>query len=251
MIKGVIFDLDGTVYIGETPVPGAVELIDRIRSNNIRILYVTNRANKTTAEIAGRLNDIGVPAKPSEVLTSSQAAAEYLEPGGFYYIGQEGLRKPLVDAGFTYSETSPEYVFVGLDPELTYDKLVKACRFIRNGSCFVATNMDPFAISEEGISPGNGSIVESLRIATEKDPLVIGKPEKPIMDIALRRLDIDPEELIIVGDNIVTDIQAGKNSGIRSVLILTGVSKVSDVGDIVPDVVVDTFVDLSKLIFTE
>lgn len=249
MIKGVIFDLDGTVYIGRTAVPGAVDLIKRIRDEHIQILYVTNRANKTAAEIAAQLNQIGISAAPSEVLTSSQAAAEYLKPGDFYYIGQEGLKTPLEEAGFTYSEIAPDYVLVGLDPELTYDKLAKACRFIRNGSIFVATNMDPFAISEAGIAPGNGSIVEALRTATEIDPLVIGKPEKPIMDIALRRLKIDPDELIIVGDNIGTDIRAGKNSGIRSILILSGVSKVSDITDIVPDVVVDTFADLEKLVF--
>jgi 4-nitrophenyl phosphatase len=225
MIQGVLFDLDGTVYIGNRAVPGASEFIRRLESEGVSYLFVTNRANYTTEDIVERLRSFSIPAEPHHVLTSSQAVAEYLPKGSFYYIGEEGLRQPLEKAGFTLTDESPQYVIIGLDKNVTYRKIETACLLIRSGSKFIATNRDKFVNTEKGISPGNGAFVEAIRVATETEPVVIGKPEKPIMEIALNRLGVPKSLAMIVGDNPETDILAGKNAGIRTALILTGVAQ--------------------------
>lgn len=249
-IRGVLFDLDGTIYIENKEIPGAARFIHQLASKGISYVFVTNRANYTTDKILERLKSLSIPATTHHILTSSQAVVEYIPKGTVYYIGEEGLRQPLEQAGFIITEDSPQYVIVGLDRNLTYRKVETACLLIRKGAQFIATNRDKFVNTEKGISPGNGAFVEAIRVATETEPLVIGKPETPIMEIALKRLGVPKSQAMIIGDNIETDIQAGKNVGIATTLILTGVTQQHQtVNKQQPDWIVRNYSELEDIFF--
>jgi 4-nitrophenyl phosphatase len=248
-ISSIIFDLDGTVYRGNSAIPGASDFIRKWKSSGGKCLFVTNRSKRTAEAVAAHLQSLGIAAHQDDVLTSGQATAKYLQPDTAYCIGEQGLVQPLIEAGFTLTESSAKYVVVGFDGQVTYHKIEKACHLIREGSIFVATNLDFFINTERGFSPENGAIVEAIRVASESEPLVIGKPNSPIIDQALNLLDSAKENTIIVGDNLQTDIKAGVLNGIRSVLMLTGVTKdAHDVQGIKPDWIAHSYDELAEII---
>ncbi|MCK9910624.1 HAD hydrolase-like protein, partial [Microbacteriaceae bacterium K1510] len=152
------------------------------------------------------------------------------EPQGapVYVIGEEGLREDLVESGFTLTEVEPRYVVVGIDRQFNYEKLAIATRALRSGADLVATNKDAALPTEHGLLPGSGSLVAAVSTAGGIAPLVIGKPEKIIVNYAMKRLGTSAEETLIVGDNLFTDIEAGVNSGLDSLLVLTGYSSGED-----------------------
>lgn len=229
MIKGIILDLDGTVYRGTEEVPGAAQFISIMREQGRNCLFVTNRANRTPERIASHLTKYGIAVKTDEVLTSSYATARYLAKGSVYLIGEEGLSQAFKHNGFTITDDAPDYVVVGFDRTFTYDKLVKACRLIDGGAGFIATNPDKGLRTEQGINPGTGAIVAAIAAGCGVEPVMIGKPQPLIFQMALERLDLSKDEVVAVGDNIETDIVAGIKVGVRTVLILSGISTVEDV----------------------
>ena len=252
MIKSILLDLDGTVYRGTEPVPGASRFVKRLRQNGLDCLFVTNRANRSPLTLCRILAEMGIECEVENFLTSAQATARHLSPGKFYYIGEEPLHQALVDGGHTPSEESPDYVIVGYDPFLTYRKLEKATLFLRAGAKFIGTNPDKVLHTEYGIIPGNGAILAALTVASEVEPEIIGKPERLIIDLALQQLKTSPQEALLVGDNLETDIQAGHNAGVPTALILTGVSSREDLeqSPVQPNWVVENFEELEELVFT-
>lgn len=224
MISGVLLDLDGTVYIGGTAVPGSVDTLEALRRMGVRILFMTNRSTRRPAAVADKLQILGIECEESEVLTSAMATARYLTPGRVYCLGEEGLVSALVDQGFVLVDKSPEYVVVGMDREITYGKLTYAARWIHGGAQFVATNCDGMVNSEGGISPGAGAIVSAVATASGAQPLVIGKPERPIFDMAMRELSLPKEGIVMVGDNLATDVLGGHSAGLRTALVTTGIT---------------------------
>ncbi len=252
MIKSVLLDLDGTVYRGTEPVPGASKFIKRLREKGLDCLFVTNRANRSAETVCRILREMDIECEVENLLTSAQATASHLPPGKFYYIGEEPLRDALIERGHTFSEDEPDYVIVGYDPFLTYQKLEKATLFLRAGAKFIGTNPDKVLYTEYGIIPGNGATLAALTVASEVEPTIIGKPERVIIDIALQQLKILPQEALLVGDSIETDVRAGLNSGVPTALILTGVSSRQDLekSEVQPDWVVENFEELEELIFS-
>ncbi len=231
--QGFLIDLDGTVYRGKEVIPEAVRFIERLKEEGRRFLYLTNNSAVTPEAVANRLSGMGLPTAEKDVYTSAMAVAAYLaerEPDGasVYVIGETGLNDALAQNGFVFTEEKPQYVIVGIDRHFTYDKLAVAARAIRGGAVFLATNNDAALPTEAGLFPGNGSLVAAVSVASGTRPIVIGKPEKLIVDYALRRLGTRPEETLIVGDNLHTDIEAGANSGLDSLLVLTGYSSADD-----------------------
>jgi len=253
MIKGVILDLDGTVYLGKQEVPGASAFIHFLRNYGIRYLFVTNRANRTPAIVAEHLCSYGIPCAEDDVLTSAQAAVQYLKQGSVYYIGEDGLKMELDKAGITVNEEAPDYVLVSFDRGFNYDKLKTACRLIHAGARFIATNPDKALKTATGLTPGTGAIVAAVAAGSGVEPVMIGKPEPLIMEMGLTRLDLKREEVINVGDNLATDIPAGINAGIRTAFILTGVSNRDDLANsnLKPTWVVDSYAQLTDIIRTE
>jgi 4-nitrophenyl phosphatase len=227
-ITAALIDLDGTVYRGSEAVPGAARFLERLRAAAVPYLFVTNRANRTPEEICRRLRLLAIPCAPPEVLTSAQATAEWIGEGRVFMIGEEGMERALREKGLTITDRDPGYVVVSLDTSVDYAKLERASILVRGGARFVSTNPDLVVNTDQGLSPGNGAICQAIQAATGVEPFVVGKPEKVIMEIALRRLGLPKEGTVLIGDNLATDIAAGVAAGLQTALILTGVSTRQD-----------------------
>ncbi|OGV64439.1 MAG: hypothetical protein A2498_04245 [Lentisphaerae bacterium RIFOXYC12_FULL_60_16] len=248
--KGVIFDLDGTVYRGKEAIPGAADFIHHLRDRAIPIRFVTNRANRPAGDVCQQLTGMGLDCTPADVLTSADATAAYLKPGRVYAIGESGLIEALDRHGFIRDDQSPDYVIVSFDREFNFKKLSTAVRLISNGAQFVATNPDRALRLEHGISPGTGSLVAAVQAATGVAPLIIGKPERRIFDMVLKDMNLAGSDVIAIGDNLDTDIPAGQVVGMRTVLILTGISTRADLAraPVPPTWVVETYAELEGIL---
>lgn len=251
MTKLIIFDLDGTVYLGEKEVPGAAEYIKQCHANGIRTMFVTNRSNRVPELVVEQLRGYGIPCELSDVMTTALAAASYIStPSKVYVVGEDGLRIALKEAGHTIVEDEqPDYVVVSIDREFTYSKLAKAATYILKGAKFIATNPDHRLHLNGRIAPGSGSIVAAVQTATDVAPVMLGKPERALMDAALEQAGVTADEAVAIGDNLETDIPAAAAAGVRTVLILTGYSKREDcaTAKIKPDFVVEDYAELSQL----
>lgn len=228
MIQGYLFDLDGTMFEGMEPIPSAVEFVNDLAERNIPYLFVTNNASLTPAQLASKLQGMGVKAEEHHMLTSAMATAKYLrkqnEGAVVYMIGEDGLRLALEEEGFRLTEEpKADYVVIGLDRHLTYEKLAIGALAIRDGATFISTNGDIAIPTERGFLPGNGSLTAVLTVTTETTPTFIGKPEPIMIDVALDMVGLRHEDVVMVGDNYHTDILFGINGGIRTLHVNTGV----------------------------
>jgi 4-nitrophenyl phosphatase len=238
--KGYLLDLDGTVYRGGEVIPEAVSFIERLKEKNIPYLYVTNNSSLTPEQLAERLRNMGLDAVPDDFFTSSMAVAATIEKieqvekreGNITVlaIGEKGLRTALSEAGYEIVEKAPaSYVVVGIDRTFNYEKMKQATLAIYGGARFLSTNCDRAIPTEEGLVPGNGSLTASIAYATRTEPMFVGKPEKAIIALALEKLKLQPHEVLLVGDNLETDIAAGGNSGVDTLLVYSGFSQEADV----------------------
>jgi len=250
-IKAILFDLDGTVYHGQNPVPGALKFLQRLRSEGRPFLYFTNRATRSAVAVCEQIRGYGLECEPSEVLTSAVASAQRMAGGRVYMIGEEGLEEALRDAGCELVEDDAEWVVVGLDRQVTYEKIDTAARLVRGGARFVATNPDRMMNTENGIAAGNGAVVAAVAAASGAEAEVIGKPGSFMFEVALEELGLPPEQVLMVGDNLETDILGGLKAGLRTVLLLTGLAQREDVErlGIEPHHVCVGFEELAELVF--
>lgn len=228
MLRALLLDLDGVVYHGRVPVPGAVEFIRRWRGRGVGIRYITNRSGRTPETVAGHLAALGVPCDPGEVLTSAVATALHLGPCRASVIGEPGLIDVLGRHGIEVTEADPACVIVGGDSTFDYEKLTRAVRHVLAGARLIATNPDRLVNTETGVVPGNGSVVAAIAYATRAEPTVIGKPEPTLVELALEQLGAAPGEALLIGDNLETDVEAGRRAGVRTVHLLTGISRAGD-----------------------
>ncbi|WP_342551457.1 TIGR01457 family HAD-type hydrolase [Paenibacillus sp. FSL R7-0652] len=228
MIKAYLIDLDGTLYHGRHRIDGADQLIQTLREQGVPYLFVTNNSSRTPQGVADHLNGMGISADASEVCTSAVAAAEYVaaaSPGArVACIGETGLLQAVEEAGLMMTEDEPQYVIQGIDREFSYQKLTKALRWINGGAAFVMTNPDLQLPSDDGLTPGAGTLGAAIEAAAGVQPTVIGKPSSIIMRSAIRRLNLKAEEVAVIGDNMRTDIAAGVAAGCETLLVLTGVT---------------------------
>ncbi len=248
-----MIDLDGTMYEGTKIIPGAKEFIDYLINNNIGFIFLTNNASRTPEQAARHMLKMGFKnIKPEMFYTSAMAAADtiarlYPHKNKAAYIGEEGMKNALLDSGFTIDPDYPDFLFVGLDRNATYRDYSYALRALKNGAKLVGTNNDRILLSQDGYNIGNGSIVAMFEYASNQEAVKIGKPHPAIIEGALRYTRVNKENIIIVGDNLETDIILGKNSGIDTVLVTTGVNNMEDCYtlNIHPTYIVD---NLSRLI---
>lgn len=226
--KGYLIDLDGTMYRGTEPIPEAVEFVKKLKAKGTPYLFVTNNSSKTQEQVAAHLQNFDVPAEPEQVFTTSLATAAVISrempEASAYVIGGDGIRQALTEKGITIKDENPDYVIVGLDREITYEKLALGCLAVRNGAKFISTNGDIAIPTERGLLPGNGSLTSVITVSTQTQPLFIGKPEAVIMEQALNVLGLPKEDVVMVGDNYDTDIKAGFNTGMDTLMVHTGVS---------------------------
>jgi 4-nitrophenyl phosphatase len=266
-IRLVIFDLDGVLYRGEAPMPGAVATVERLRASGRRVTYATNNSTRTRAEYVARLRGFGLPCDLEDVVTSAYATARYLQgralrPKDPLIIGADGLRAELREAGVVDGEhavpslgggslRSPaDMVIVGLDPSFTYDALAEGQRALLVGAPFIAANKDLRYPVEGRLLPGAGAIVAALEAATGRVAVCVGKPEPFMFQEALRRAGVRGDEAMVVGDSLETDVLAAHRIGATGVLILTGVTteaSLASANGVVADHVVDRLEGLFDL----
>lgn len=227
---GYMIDLDGTIYRGKEKIPAAKRLIERLQEHDIPFLFVTNNSTQAPIKVVENLaNNFDIHVKEENVYTSALATADYIadlnkDKRSVYVIGEVGLKQAILDKGFHFEETNPDYVVVGLDYDVTYHKFELATLAIKRGAKFIGTNADTNLPNERGLVPGAGSVIALVECSTQQKATYIGKPETIIMEKALERLGLPKDEVVMVGDNYMTDIKAGINFGIDTMLVYTGVS---------------------------
>ncbi|MEH7097077.1 TIGR01457 family HAD-type hydrolase [Neobacillus vireti] len=226
--KGYLIDLDGTMYKGTERIEAASDFVKKLREHHIPYLFVTNNSSRTPAQVADKLNSFDIPAEEQLVFTTSQATANYIaeqkKNASVYVIGEEGLQSAIEEKGFKAAGEDADFVVIGIDREISYEKLAVACLAVRNGAQFISTNGDIAIPTERGLLPGNGSLTSVIAVSTQKKPTFIGKPEAIIMEQALKVLGTSKEETLMVGDYYDTDILAGMNAGMDTLLVHTGVT---------------------------
>ncbi|WP_347987921.1 HAD-IIA family hydrolase [Methylomonas sp. AM2-LC] len=240
-IRALIIDMDGVLWHGDQPQAGLVEFFQTLRDIKLPFVLATNNASMTAQQYVEKLAKMGVCVALNEILTSGMATALFLskhyhpEHTRVFVIGGIGARQPLIDLGFTLTglyETNPEQraqlVVCGLDRDLSWDKLATATLNIRAGAYFIGTNGDISLPTEHGVTHGNGAILAALQTATGVAPTIIGKPEPIIYQQAMELLGIDMDYTIAIGDRLDTDILGAVRAGIRSLMVLSGISNEND-----------------------
>ncbi|EFM12090.1 HAD-superfamily hydrolase, subfamily IIA [Paenibacillus curdlanolyticus YK9] len=227
-IKGLLLDLDGTLYHGSRMIAGADRLIEQLIRTNIPFRYVTNNSSLTPSAFADRLQGMGIAATAKEVCTSAEAAAAYIAQvkprARVFVIGESGLRQAVEEAGLTIVEEGADFVVQGLDRDLSYNKIARAVDQLLSGAESIMTNPDLLIPTEHGLQPGAGSIGAMIQAASGKTPTVIGKPSSILMNFALNSLGVSASQTWMVGDSLATDIAAGKAVGCGTALVLTGLT---------------------------
>jgi HAD superfamily hydrolase (TIGR01450 family) len=232
----LIVDLDGVVYRGPYPIPGVPELLrERVAAGDV-VVYATNNSSRHRGDYEAILERLGAPVALERIVTSARATALWLrehrpEVERVMIVGGPGLRRELQDAGLRVLAPTPaglakapQAVAVGIDRAMTYWRLAIAADAIRAGALFIATNRDPVYPSDKGLMPGAGAVVAALQVATNREPIIIGKPEPGLFEAAALVAGVPARDAVVVGDVLGTDIAAAKRLGARSVLMLTGVT---------------------------
>ncbi|KRL28558.1 HAD family haloacid dehalogenase hydrolase [Limosilactobacillus frumenti DSM 13145] len=234
--QGYFIDLDGTMYRGKERIPAAARFILRLQSAGKQVLFVTNNSTRSPHDVATNLqNNHDINVNSYNVYTSALATADYLDQladashRSVYIVGEDGLKSALAKKGFRETTDHPDYVVVGLDSHVKYDQLATAVLLIRSGAKFVGTNPDSNLPNERGMVPGAGSFVKLVEYATQTKPIMIGKPSPIIMEMALKKSGLQKKDVVMVGDNYHTDIEAAINFGIDSLLVYTGLSTKKDI----------------------
>lgn len=243
--KGYLIDLDGTIYKGRERIPAGERFIQRLQEQEIPYLLVTNNTTRTPQMVQDMLaQQFNIQTPLETIYTATMATVDYMKDMNrgqtVYVIGETGLKSAISEAGYIEDKENPAYVVVGLDSQVTYDMLATATLAIAKGALFIGTNPDLNIPTERGLMPGAGSLVALLEAATRVKPVFIGKPNAIIMNKALDILQVERSEAIMVGDNYLTDIMAGIQNDIASLLVTTGFTKAEEVPNlpIQPDYVV-------------
>jgi 4-nitrophenyl phosphatase len=233
-LRGLLIDLDGVVYTGRDPIPGAAGFLSDARRRGLKFLLVTNNSTTSPELVAERLRGMHIDVLPEEILTSAQAAVAYVrahaEPGArVRIVGEAGLRQAVEAEGFVVVEdgqASCDWVIAGLDRAFTYEKLAGATRAIMGGARFVATNVDALLPVEGGqVVPGAGTMIAAIQTATAVAPIVLGKPEPGLFQVGVQRLGGLPlDQVAMIGDRMDTDVVGGQRAGLRTILVLSGVT---------------------------
>ena len=243
-IRALIIDMDGVLWHGDQPMPGLTDFFQTLRDQQIPFILATNNARLTQEQYVIKLAKMGVQVTQDKILTSSMATALYLAEHNnpaetrVFVIGEDGAKQPLIECGFTLTDLyelnddngnkGAAIVVCGMDHSLSWDKLATATLNIRAGAKFIGTNADTTLPTERGLTHGNGAILAALTAATDVTPTIIGKPEPIIYQQALALLGVAPDHTVAIGDRLETDILGAVRTGIRSLMVLSGVSSEAD-----------------------
>jgi NagD protein len=228
-IRACLMDMDGVLVRGSELIPGADAFVARLRERGLPFLILTNNSLYTPRDLQARLARVGLHVEEKELFTSALATAQFLHTqrpaGSAFVIGEVGLTTALHDIGYVQTDVQPDYVVLGETLAYSYQRLAQAVRLVAGGARFIATNPDPVGPSDSGLTPATGALAALVAEATGVQPYFIGKPNPLMMRAALRRLDAHSETSVMIGDRMETDIRAGTEAGMRTTLVLTGVTR--------------------------
>ena len=233
--KGFICDMDGVIYHGNRLLPGVKEFVDWLYREGKQFLFLTNSSERSPRELQQKLARMGLEVDESHFYTSALATARFLStqaPGcTAYVIGAPGLFNALYDAGITMNDVNPDYVVLGETQTYNYDNIVKAVQLVRQGARLIGTNPDMTGPSESGIVPACRAFVAPIELASGKSAYFVGKPNPLMMRTGLRMLGVHSDEAVMIGDRMDTDMIAGIETGLDTVLVLSGVTAREEIGD--------------------
>jgi NagD protein len=242
--------MDGVVYRGSQVIPGAAEWIAELRNEDVPFLFLTNNSQRTRRDVATKLARMGIDVEESHIFTCAMATARFLarqKPGGTaYVIGEGGLLQALHHNGYAIVDQDPDYVVVGEGRAFNFEMVETAVRMIENGAKLIATNLDPNCPTQHGTRPGCGALVSMLEAATGRSAFSVGKPSPVMFRFACTELGLPPEQITVVGDTLETDILGGVQMGCRTILVLSGGTRETDLDRFAvrPDRVVGSIADL-------
>lgn len=232
-VKHFITDMDGVLVKGKQIIPGADRFIARLQELGREYLLLTNNSLYARRDLAHRLHTVGMEIPTERLFTSAMATADFLQSqrpeGTAFVVGASGLAQAIHEIGYVITDVDPDYVVLGETEGYNFETVTKAIRLIEAGARFIATNPDVSGPGEAGTVPGCGAMAALIEKASGKSPLYVGKPNPLMMRSALNYLDVHSEDTVMVGDRMDTDIVAGVESGMRTILVLTGVTRREDI----------------------
>jgi NagD protein len=231
--KSYLIDMDGVLVSGRTIIPGADRFIERLKAGGAEYLILTNNPLYTPGDLAHRLRTIGLDVPAARIFTSAIATARFLQSqrpdGTAFVIGESGLTEAIHSVGYVITDHDPDYVVLGETHTYNVERITHAIRLVAAGARFIATNPDPSGPSEGGLVPACGAMAALIETASGVSPFFVGKPNPLMMRTALNYLDVHSEDTVMVGDRMETDMIAGVESGMETILVLTGVTRREDV----------------------
>lgn len=228
-IRGLILDMDGVLWKDNESIGDLASIFQKINQMGLSVVLATNNATRTVEQYQEKVRGFGVELAPWQFVNSAHATASYLcktFPGGgpIFIVGSDALRDTLAKAGYCYREENVLAVVAGMDRVLTYEKLRRATLLIRSGIPFIGTNPDKTFPTPEGLTPGTGAILAAIQASCDQEPVICGKPAPEMYHIAMQRMNLTPEETLVIGDRAETDIIGAQAIGCRSALVLSGVT---------------------------
>jgi NagD protein len=232
--ESYLIDMDGVLLKGNTIIPGAGAFIEELQGKGIEYLVLTNNPMYTPKDLAHRMHIIGLDVPAERIFTSAMATARFLQSqradGTAFVVGESGLTEAIHGIGYVITEHDPHYVVLGETHSYVLERITKAVRLVARGAHFIATNPDPVGPTESGIVPACGAMAALIERATGKEPFFVGKPNPLMMRTALNYLGVHSENTVMIGDRMDTDIIAGVESGMDTILVLSGVTAELDIG---------------------
>lgn len=254
-IKCFALDMDGTIYLGEKWIDGALEFLHRIEETGRNYVFLTNNSSKNAAVYAEKLHRMGLNVGENKIVTSGQAAIHYLQShfphAKVFLLGNHMLQEEFAQAGIILEEEHPDVVMTAFDTSLDYRKMCKVCDYVRAGLPYLATHPDYNCPTETGFIPDIGAIHAFIHASAFRYPdRIIGKPNADIIEYLCTRMNAKREDIAMVGDRLYTDIAAGRNNGLKSILVLSGEAAMEDVrsSDVLPHLIFDSVRNMTGML---
>ena len=251
-----VLDMDGTFYLDNEIIDGALDFLEQVKRLGKRYVFFTNNSSKSPNTYIEKLAKMNCHISRDQILTSGDVMIHYLKENhpekSVYLVGTPDLEANFRENGINLTEEQPDVVVIGFDLTLTYEKLMRACLYIRSGAEFLATHLDINCPTKDGFIPDCGSMCAAIALSTGKEPKYVGKPFKETMDYVLAKTGAELEKVVFVGDRLYTDVKTGINNGAHGILVLSGEAKMEDVAgaDVVPDAIFNGLKDMAEMLQT-
>ena len=251
-VKMFVLDMDGTFYLGDRLIEGSLDFLEKVKETGRRFVFFTNNSSRIPSFYQKKLEKMGCFVDKSEVITSGNVTIAYLKTHyadkKIYLVGTPLLVESFEEAGINLVQEDPDVVVVGFDTTLTYEKLEKACTYIRNGATFLATHLDINCPTEDGFIPDCGAMCALITKSTGVEPRYLGKPFPETMDMVLQITGCKKDEIVFVGDRLYTDVATGVKNGAKGFLVLTGEADMKTVeeSEVKPTCIYDSLLDISR-----